>query len=135
MNNEYNKQNNGGQMNRQFNENKDNVNAQAQKPEQTCPTCCKEPKKGFVETAKEIGQAGLTTVKNHPWEAAAAAAGAIIIGKTVRTGIKRKKEGKSFFVPVGEMKPVVWIKGIGHKLFGKKEAEQPAAEAPAGEQK
>ncbi len=131
--NENNKQNNGGQMNRQFNNNEGNVKPQAQ-PETTTCTCCNEPKKGFVETAKEIGQAGLTTIKNHPWETAAAFAGAMIIGNTIRTGIKRKKEGKSFFVPVAEMKPVVWIKGIGHKLFGKKAEEAPAAEAPAEEQ-
>ena len=131
---EYNKQNNGGQMNRQFNNNIEKNVIQENTPVETC-TCCKEPKKGFVETAKEIGQAGLTTIRNHPWEAAAAGFGAIIIGNTIRTGIKRKKEGKSFFVPVAEMKPVVWIKGIGHKLFGKKAEEAPAAEAPTEEQK
>ena len=77
MNNEYNKQNNGGQ-NRQFNNTEKNVTRE--NTDLTC-TCCEEPKKGFVETAKEMGQTGLTTIKNHPWETAGAGAAAIIIGK------------------------------------------------------
>ncbi len=132
MNNEYNKQNNGGQMNRQFNENKDNVNAQAQKPEQTCPTCTEGNKKSFGAQLKGAGKAVTTTVMNHPVETAGALLAAAMIGGYTKKGLKRKKEGKSFWhIPLADSKPVVWLKA----KFGKKEAEQPAAEAPAGDQK
>lgn len=127
---EYNKQNNGGQMNRQFNNNENNVNAQAQKPEQTC-TCCTEGKKSFGAKLKDAGQTVTTTVKNHPVETAGALLAAAMIGGYTAKGLKRKKEGKSFWhIPLVDSKPVVWLKA----KFGKKAEEKPA-DAPAEEQK
>jgi hypothetical protein len=121
----YNENNNrGNQMNRNNNEN--NVNAQAQKPEQTC-TCCEEAtKKTFGAKLKGAGQTITTTVKNHPVETAGALVAAAMIGGYTAKGLKRKKEGKSFWhIPLAESKPVVWLKA----KFGKKAEKQP--EAPA----
>ena len=111
MNNEYNKQNNGGQMNRQFNENKDNVNAQAQKPEtQTC-TCCEETKKGILNQAKDFATKNKT---------------GLLIGFAVVAGTG---------LVIWEEKTFGLGKKLVDKIRGKKKADQPAAEAPAEEQK
>ena len=131
MNNEYNKQNNGGQ-NRQFNNNEKNVTRE-NTAGLTC-TCCEESKKGFAEKAMEVGKTALNTVTTHPVESALITLGAIVTGGYIKNGIKRKKEGMSFWhTPKVIEVPVTWVKGV----FTKKTVEEPApaAEAPAEEQK
>ena len=108
MNNEYNKQNNGGQ-NRQFNNNiEKDVKPQAQ-PETTTCTCCEETKKGILDQAKDFATKNKTGLRIG---AAVAVGTGLLIWAEKKFGL---------------------IKKTVDKIRGKK-AEAPA-EAPAEEQK